>query len=154
MKRSQGRVSVSMIIVTAILTLNAIVLLAGYSIHQANYWWLIFTLPLLLIALHDVIQTKHAIVKNYPVIGHLRYLFEAIRPEMRQYFFESDLDGRPFNRRQRSIVYQRAKNEKQTVAFGMQANPTAPGYEWVAHSVYPVKIDDKDLRVWVGNKQC
>src|SRR5690606_8217348 len=111
-------------------------------------------LPLLILGIYDVTQTKHAIVRNFPVIGHLRYLFESVRPEFRQYFFESDLDGKPFNRRQRSIVYQRAKNEKQTVAFGMQLDPAAPGYEWVAHSVYPIKLDDNDLRVWIGNSQC
>ncbi|HYK57712.1 MAG TPA: FMN-binding glutamate synthase family protein, partial [Flavisolibacter sp.] len=104
--------------------------------------------------LKDRLQKKHAIVRNYPIIGHLRYFFESIRPELRQYFFESDLDGKPFNRRQRSIVYQRAKNQKQTVAFGMQANPGAPGYEWVAHSVYPVQLKEKDLRVYIGNYQC
>src|SRR5690606_1320890 len=84
----------------------------------------------------------------------LRYFFESIRPEMRQYFWESDLDGKPFNRRQRSIVYQRAKNEKQTVAFGMQDDSGKPGHEWVAHSMYPVHIADKDLRIQIGNYQC
>ncbi|MDQ3278654.1 MAG: FMN-binding glutamate synthase family protein [Bacteroidota bacterium] len=123
-----------------------------YGAHL--YWWLLLTLPLLFIGLRDINQQQHAILRNYPVIGHLRYLFEKIRPELRQYFFEADLDGKPFNRRQRSIVYQRAKNEKQTVAFGMQADPAAPGYEWAAHSIYPVNLADKDLRVWIGNSQC
>jgi glutamate synthase domain-containing protein 2 len=111
-------------------------------------------MPLLLIGIGDVRQKKHAIIRNFPVFGHLRYFFESIRPELRQYFFESDLDGKPFNRRQRSIVYQRAKNERETVAFGMQLNPNTPGYEWVAHSVYPVDLQKKDLRVWIGNYQC
>ncbi|HTN18816.1 MAG TPA: FMN-binding glutamate synthase family protein, partial [Chitinophagaceae bacterium] len=88
------------------------------------------------------------------VLGYFRYFFESIRPEMRQYFGESDLDGRPFNRRQRSIVYQRAKNVKQTVPFGMQDDPGKPGHEWVAHSTFPVQIADKDLRVRIGNSQC
>lgn len=64
------------------------------------------------------------------------------------------MDGKPFNRRQRSIVYQRAKNEKQTVAFGMQANSNLPGYEWVAHSVYPTTVKDKNIRAVIGNHQC
>jgi len=72
---------------------------------------------------------------------------------MRQYFWESDLDGKPFNRRQRSIVYQRAKNERQTVAFGMQEDPSRPGYEWVAHSIYPTHLNDQ-LKVTIGNKSC
>src|SRR5688572_11790633 len=109
---------------------------------------------MLLIAVRYSVQQTHAIIRNYPVIGHLRYFFESIRPEIRQYFFESDLDGKPFNRRQRSIVYQRAKNERQTVAFGMQADANSSGFEWVAHSVYPVNLSNHDLRVWIGNDQC
>lgn len=133
---------------------NALVIVTGFAGNTTTFWWLVLTVPLIGIAVRDVVQRKHAIIRNYPLIGHLRYFFEGIRPELRQYFFESDLDGKPFNRRQRSIVYQRAKNEKQTVAFGMQANPASPGHEWMAHTVYPVAIGEKDLRVWIGNDQC
>lgn len=154
MIRDQKVVSVSNLIIITLVLINAIVLSAAYTSNEKWYWALIITLPLLLLGIYDVRQKKHAIIRNFPVIGHLRYFFESVRPEFRQYFFESDLDGKPFNRRQRSIVYQRAKNEKQTVAFGMQLNPAAPGYEWVAHSVYPIKLEEKDLRVWIGNNQC
>ncbi|HEY8387751.1 MAG TPA: FMN-binding glutamate synthase family protein [Parasegetibacter sp.] len=154
MSRQSKLVSVSNQIIIALVIINAIVLSAGYVSNSSWYWALVITLPLLILGIYDVTQKKHAIVRNFPVIGHLRYLFESVRPEFRQYFFESDLDGKPFNRRQRSIVYQRAKNEKQTVAFGMQLDPAAPGYEWVAHSVYPIKLEEKDLRVWIGNSQC
>lgn len=134
---------------------NALIILGAFaSRHYGLLWWLLLFVPLLVICIYDSVQTRHAVVRNYPLLGHLRYLLEAIRPELRQYFFESDLDGKPFNRRQRSIVYQRAKNAKQTVAFGMQANPSVPGYEWAAHSIYPVTIAQKDLRVWIGNFQC
>lgn len=102
----------------------------------------------------DRTQPKHAVLRNYPIVGRMRYFFESIRPELRQYFFESDLDGKPFNRRQRSIVYQRAKDQRETVAFGMQLNANEPGFEWAAHSIYPVKIKNKDLRVVIGNHQC
>ncbi len=154
MSRNQRQVSVSGMIVMIAVLLNVIVISTAFTGNPGAYWWLLLSVPILLIALHDVFQKKHAIIRNYPVIGHLRYFLESIRPELRQYFFESDLDGKPFNRRQRSIVYQRAKNQKQTVAFGMQANPSAPGYEWVAHSVYPTLVEEKDLRVWIGNAQC
>ncbi len=133
---------------------NVLVLRSGYTSGVQGYWPLLITLPLLIVAIYNVRQRKHALLRNYPLIGYLRYWFEAIRPEMRQYFFESDLDGKPFSRRQRSIVYQRSKNEKQTVAFGMQADPSAPGNEWVAHSMYPARLKQKDLRVMVGNYQC
>ncbi|HEX6915137.1 MAG TPA: FMN-binding glutamate synthase family protein [Chitinophagaceae bacterium] len=133
---------------------NALVLFLAMNIAASWYWGLGITLPLLALAVFDLSQQKHALKRNYPVVGHLRYLFEKFRPELRQYFFESDLDGKPFNRRQRSIIYQRAKNEKQTVAFGMQYNPQAPGYEWVSHALFPVKTDQRELRVTVGNHQC
>jgi len=154
MKRFQKMFSVRGSILLLLLAGNGAAAAAGVMVSAAYFWWLVLTLPLLLLALRDVGQKEHAIIRNYPVIGHLRYLLESIRPELRQYFFESDLDGKPFNRRQRSIVYQRAKNEKQTVAFGMQANPSTPGYEWVAHTVYPVQLAEKDLRVWIGSDQC
>jgi hypothetical protein len=120
-----------------IVLINVVVIREGYIGNGSWYYALILTLPLLLLGIKNIRQRKHAVLRNFPVIGYLRYFFESIRPEIRQYFFESDLDGKPFNRRQRSIVYQRAKNERQTVAFGMQADPNAPGFEWAAHSVYP-----------------
>ena len=133
---------------------NAIILKTAYTGDSSWYNALFITLPLLILAIYDVVQKKHAITRNYPIIGHLRFLFVSIRPEIRQYFFESDLDGKPFNRRQRSIVYQRSKNQRETVAFGMQDDPTRAGYEWVAHSMYPAKVEHSDLRIWIGNKQC
>jgi glutamate synthase domain-containing protein 2 len=154
MMQEQKPVPISGIILSMLVIANIIIIKLAYTYSAGIYGWLLITAPLLLIGLRDVWQKKHAVVRNYPVVGHLRYFFESIRPEMRQYFFESDLDGRPFNRRQRSIVYQRAKNQKQTVAFGMQANPSVPGYEWAAHSIYPVSLAEKDLRVWIGNYQC
>lgn len=146
--------SVSGMILLVIVLLNAVILSHAFSKNPAWYNGLYFTIPFLLLAIYDLLQKKHALLRNYPVVGRLRYIMESVRPEMRQYFFESDLDGKPFNRRQRAIVYQRAKNEKQTVAFGMQSDPYAPGFEWVAHSLYPLKIKDETLRVWIGNQQC
>lgn len=141
-------------IILLFVLINVIVLRQAYTGSERWYLVLILTLTLLVIAISNIRQSKHAILRNFPVIGYLRYFFEAIRPEIRQYFFESDLDGKPFNRRQRSIVYQRAKNERQTVAFGMQTNPNAPGFEWAAHSVYPTNLKEVDLRVWIGNHLC
>ncbi|ANE50859.1 FMN-binding glutamate synthase family protein [Flavisolibacter tropicus] len=154
MVRGFERTSVRSIILFILILSNVLIVKAAYLHSESWYWLLCLSLPLLLVAIRDANQKKHAIIRNFPIIGRLRYFFESIRPELRQYFFESDLDGKPFNRRQRSIIYQRAKNEKQTVAFGMQANPMSPGYEWVAHSIYPTTITEKDLRVWIGNYQC
>ncbi len=152
MKPNSLRVSVStlIILIIAVLTFGAF----SYALNGGNKVVPFIFLGMLVIALRDRMQKRHSILHNYPLLGHFRYLLESIRPEIRQYFFESDLDGKPFNRRQRSIIYQRAKNQKQTVAFGMQANPLQPGYEWAAHSIYPVNLKSADLRVWIGNSQC
>lgn len=115
---------------------------------------LILPVILFILAYTDAFQTKHTIRKNYPIIGRLRYILESVRPELRQYFFEGELDGKPFNRRERSIVYQRAKNEKQTVSFGMQDDPNRIGYEWASHSVYPKHVTDFNFRTTIGNEAC
>ncbi len=127
---------------------------AGYFVHQAFWWVLALFLPLIFMGFYDVIQTKHTIRKNYPLLGRLRYFFESIRPEISQYFIESDLNGRPFNRRDRSVVYQRAKSVRQTVPFGTQLHTADPGYEWVTHSIYTSHIEESDLRINIGSSQC
>ena len=99
---------------------------------------------------HDLQQTRHAILRNYPVIGHLRFLLEYIRPEMRQYFIESDSEAAPFSRSQRSLVYQRAKGEPDNRPFGTQLNVTIAGYEWINHSMQPTKLADHDFRIVIG----
>lgn len=142
------------IIIFSAIVINILVIYLAITFSFYYLWWLVLTLPILWLAFEHSFQKKHAILRNFPVLGMFRYIFESIRPEMRQYFWESDTDGQPFNRRQRSIVYQRAKNERETVAFGMQSNPNEAGNEWVAHTVFPVKITQKDLRTMVGNQQC
>ena len=102
------------------------------------------------VGVHDLRQTRHAVLRNYPVIGHMRFLFEFIRPEMRQYFIESDSEATPFSRAQRSLVYQRAKGEPDNRPFGTQLDVGAQGYEWVNHSMSPTKLPTHDFRVWIG----
>ncbi|QIH36290.1 MULTISPECIES: FMN-binding glutamate synthase family protein [Sphingobacterium] len=142
------------LIISIMIVINLIIVSFGFIFTSSWFWLLIIPFPLLLIALYHSFQTKHAILRNYPLVGYFRYIFESIRPELRQYFWESDMDGRPFNRRQRSIVYQRAKNQRETVAFGMQTDPQAVGNEWAAHSVFPCHIENHDLRTKVGNEAC
>ena len=92
-----------------------------------------------LLGLRDVRQPRHAVLRNYPVIGHLRFLLEFIRPEMRQYFIESDNEAAPFSRQQRSLVYQRAKGDSDKRPFGTQLDVGAIGYEWINHSLLPTR---------------
>ncbi|HET6511071.1 MAG TPA: FMN-binding glutamate synthase family protein [Candidatus Kapabacteria bacterium] len=133
----------------------AVYLLLGilYFTHPVLLAALLLVLPLQLIYLWNIWQRKHTILRNYPIVGHFRYLFERIRPELRQYLWESDTDGAPFSRQQRSIVYQRAKDVRQTVPFGTQRDTRAVGHEWIAHTMYPVKLEERDLRVTIGCKR-
>jgi glutamate synthase domain-containing protein 2 len=98
----------------------------------------------------DTRQSRHSILRNYPVIGHLRFLLEFIRPEIRQYFIESDNEAAPFSRQQRSLVYQRAKNDSDKRPFGTQRDVHANGYEWINHSMAPTDLPTHDFRVTIG----
>jgi len=105
------------------------------------------------LGLRDVRQRRHSVLRNYPVIGHLRFLLEYIRPEMRQYFLESDNEAAPFSRQQRSLVYQRAKGESDKRPFGTQLDVHANGYEWINHSIAPSVLASHDFRVDIGTSQ-
>ena len=102
----------------------------------------------------DLLQTHSSVRRNYPVMAHLRFLFEAIRPEIRQYLLEDDYEETPFSRVQRSIVYQRAKNTLDKRPFGTQLNVYEGGYEWINHSIAPARIDSHDFRVSIGGERC
>lgn len=106
------------------------------------------------IGLRDVTQSKHAILRNYPIAAHLRFLLEDLRPAMRQYFFEGEKDGTPFPRDKRAIVYQRAKKELDKRAFGTQYDVYDNRYEWLAHSMAPKPAEPQPFRVLVGGPQC
>jgi len=100
-----------------------------------------------LAGLRDYFQTRHAILRNYPLLAHFRFFFEAIRPEVRQYLLESDNEAVPFSRAQRSLVYQRAKNVESRQPFGTGEDVYLAGYEWINHSLRPAQINDFDFRV-------
>jgi glutamate synthase domain-containing protein 2 len=127
-------------------------LLSLFSIIAFGVGWLfgIVFVGLSVLGVRDLRQNRHAILRNYPVIGHFRFLLEYIRPEMRQYFLESDNEAAPFSRSQRSLVYQRAKGEPDKRPFGTQLDVGAEGYEWINHSIAPSKIASHDFRVTVG----
>jgi glutamate synthase domain-containing protein 2 len=105
---------------------------------------------LALLGLRDRLQTRRSVLRNYPVAGHLRYLLEYIRPEIRQYFIEPDNEAAPFSRQQRSLVYQRAKGDPDKRPFGTQLDVHAHGYEWINHSMAPTRLPTHDFRVTIG----
>ncbi len=105
---------------------------------------------LVAIGVRDLRQGQRAILRNYPLIGHLRFFMEYIRPEIRQYFIESDTEAAPFSRAQRSLVYQRAKGAPDNRPFGTQMDVMRSGYEWINHSMFPTALPSSDFRITVG----
>ncbi len=102
------------------------------------------------VGLYDLGQTHRSILRNYPIIGHLRFMLEFIRPEIRQYFLEAENEATPFSRAQRSLVYQRAKGDPDKRPFGTQLDVHAEGYEWINHSVAPTRLKSHDFRILIG----
>lgn len=139
---------------------GGVVLLAVLSLILTVTWSTWFIIPLGLFGVlswmgtYDLVQDKHSILRNYPVLGHMRFFFEGIRPEIRQYLIESDQDEEPFSRDDRSLVYQRAKGEEDARPFGTRMRVYDAGYSWVTHSVQPVHIENTDFRVRIGGKDC
>ena len=119
-------------------------------------WWVLVAVLLLLLAVgcYDLVQKKHSILRNYPVLGHMRFLMEDIRPELQQYFIERNYDGRPFDRNTRSSIYQRAKGLKEEQPFGTERDVNEPGYEYLVHSTKPVDVPDAEPRVTIGGPHC
>ncbi|MBV9994048.1 MAG: FMN-binding glutamate synthase family protein, partial [Caulobacteraceae bacterium] len=120
-------------------------------------WWalpLAVLVPLLAVGVADLLQPAHAILRNYPIIGHIRFMLESIRPEIRQYFVEEDRDPLPFSREQRALVYRRAKNVLDAQPFGTVLDPAAVNYGWISHSIRPKSLSSHDFRVVIGGPDC
>lgn len=125
----------------------------GIIDHRA-FWAYAVVLPLFLIGIYDIFQSKHTILRNFPVLGYMRYALEFIAPEIQQYFIERHTDGRPFSRQQRSLAYERAKNLGDTVPFGTQLDINAANYEGIRHSIYPKEVPADPPRVKIGGEYC
>lgn len=117
---------------------------------------LLLSATLLCFAIYDVFQTKHAILRNFPLIGRVRWTVESLRPYIQQYIIETDTGGAPISRMFRSIVYQRAKNSRETIPFGTQLDTYKDGYEWIGHSLSARDIQDMEAnpKVTVGGPLC
>ena len=103
-----------------------------------------------IIGVYDLFQSQHTLLRNFPLLGRVRWLAEMLRPFFRSYIVESETEGRPFNHEQRAMVYRRAKNVSSVEPFGSHLDIAAPPYEWLAHSVTAQHPEEKDPRVLVG----
>ncbi|MAC28156.1 MAG: FMN-binding glutamate synthase family protein [Sandaracinus sp.] len=132
-------------------------LLAGVLLHSP-LWALgwIPVAPFTLVGVFDTFQRQHTIQRNFPVLGRLRYLLESLRPEIRQYFIESDQEETPISREKRAIVYQRAKGQLDTLPFGTKRDVDQVGYEWINHSLMAVAPapDADERRIRIGGPRC
>ncbi len=136
----------------------ALIVTLGLSIFLSSNWYVLLAIILVLTIMgyYDMFQKKHTIRRTFPLTGRLRYVMEELRPKLYQYFIESDIDGRPFHKVDRSTVYQRAKEVRDTIPFGTQFDLYEEGYEWMCHSIAPKAFDtlNHDPRITVGNKGC
>jgi len=135
------------------LGLTSLSLLVFVASGQGGWVLLIFA-ALTAVGIYDLQQSHHAILRNYPIIGHLRFMLETIRPEIRQYFLESETEAAPFSRAQRSLVYARAKGQSDKRPFGTQLDVLAAGYEWITHSLAPTHLHDHNFRITIGGATC
>ncbi len=141
-------------IVLCVLAWGALAL--SSTLWHPPMWFLYVLLPITLIGLYDMLQTKHALWRTFPVIAHGRWVMEWIRPFLRQYFFESETDGAPVNRMFRSVIYQRAKGALDTIPYGTKLDTQAVGYEWIGHSIAAIHYDrsGEEPRVKIGGPHC
>ncbi len=145
------------ITLTSVILLFAASITGGYLLPEYSAYFIIAALVfgfLTIWGLRDLFQSRHAILRNYPLAAQLRFLFEEIRPEMRQYFFEDDKDGMPFSRDQRAIVYQRAKRQMDQRPFGTQYDVYEATHEWLHHSMAPADPVKEPFRVKIGSRDC
>ncbi len=118
------------------------------------FWSLLVVGPILLLGLYDAFQTRHTILRNFPLLGRFRYAFELVRPEIQQYFIETNLDAFPISREMRAVVYQRAKGQLETQPFGTHRDVYRVGYEWAAHSLADVGVLEEEPRLLIGEGSC
>jgi glutamate synthase domain-containing protein 2 len=142
------------IFIWSALLLSGLTVALALLVNPKAVWAFAYFGPLILIGIVDMLQTKHSIRRNFPVIGHGRYLFEKLRPEIQQYYVESNTEGRPFNRNFRSVAYQRAKGEIETTPFGTEQLVYDPGTEWVAHSLDAKTAPHEEPKVVIGEDSC
>lgn len=137
-----------------VVVLSFVFFILGLRLNPNFFWGVALFAALSALGIRDVLQRRHSILKNYPIIGHMRWILEMIRPELRQYFFSSDTEETPFNREQRSLVYQRSKLDNDKVPYGTKTDVYESGHEWLNHSIVPSEVSDEACHIMIGGKDC
>lgn len=137
-----------------LLLISLAILLLNTFIAFQLAWLYVVLVPLLLVSIYDLIQKKHTVLRNFPIIGHFRYIFESIRPQIYQYFIESESEGRPLQREQRAVIYARAKGTIDTQPYGTKKDVEEVGYEWINHSMLAKTASNYSPRLMIGGDQC
>ena len=141
-------------VVVFISTVFALIIIGALMMVYPKQMIIIVFGFLVIVGIYDITQKKHTILRNFPVIGHLRYMLEGVGPEIRQYFIESDTDGKPLNRNQRSYIYSRSKLENSNHPFGTELELQKDNVEWAKHSIYPSPHLSEAPRVRIGGEKC
>lgn len=138
-----------------VITTLSIIGMLCYVNWKFSFLLLIF-IPLILMGFYDMFQSKKTIRRNFPLLGRMRYILEALGPGARQYFIENDTEGKPFSRLERSLVYQRSKKETDSMPFGTQLDVYDVGYQWINHSIKAIPFSEvnSNPRVKIGSSQC
>ncbi len=132
-----------------------VILAGGATLRWPAAGWSFLPIAVfIIVGVLDMVQTSHSIRRNFPVLGHLRYVLESMRPEIRQYFVESDQEENPISREKRAIVYQRSKGQIDTLPFGTRRDVYRSGYEWINHSLAPASPSEEEFRVKIGGARC
>jgi glutamate synthase domain-containing protein 2 len=141
-------------LITAIVTASAAIVLV--MVTGAIAWIVVaaIAVAITLIGVYDLIQHRHSVLRNYPILGHGRFMLEGIRPELQQYFIERNTDGAPSDRDTRSAIYQRAKGVKDEQAYGTERDVNEPGYEWLLQSIDSHDPPETIPRVRIGGPHC
>ncbi|WP_188778534.1 FMN-binding glutamate synthase family protein [Marmoricola endophyticus] len=137
--------------------LSLLLVVVGVIAAIGSWAWIVLLVilaGLVALGVYDLVQTKHSILRNYPILGHMRFLMESLRPELQQYFIERNFDGRPYDRNTRTVIYQQAKGTKEEHPFGTERDLYQVGYEYLVHSTAPVKPMDAPPRVRIGGPDC
>ncbi len=140
-------------VLVAIISSLLLLALTGF-VSTTWLWGFVIIGPIILLGIYDMFQVRHSVLRLYPVLGHFRYMLESVRPEIQQYFVEAELEGAPVSREFRSLIYQRAKGDRDTRPFGTIFDVNRAGYEWVNHSMQPKHLTDFDPRIKFGGTDC